>query len=154
MLKLNLGCGTDIRPGYLNIDIRHLPGVVQADVLSLPIKDNSVDELLASDVYEHVSYRKSQTLLNHWVNKLKTGGILIIRTPCLDKIIEACIGADELQAIESIIAAIFGGQDYQENTHLTICQSSLMKTYLRKAGIKGLMRYRMEGTNIIWRMIK
>lgn len=154
VIKLNLGCGKDIREGYINIDIRPLPGVVQADVLNLPIKDGSVAEILASDVYEHVSYHKSQELLAHWVSKLKRGGILIIRTPCLDKIVEFCGRAEALGTIEEIIAAIFGGQDYQENTHLTICQVALMKKYLRGAGIKGLMQYRFENVNVVWRCRK
>ena len=150
-MKLNLGCGEDVRNDYINIDIRPLIGVdVVADVIYLPVEDGSVDEILASDIYEHITYHKSRELLTHWVGKLKKGGLLVIRTPCLDKIVEFCNRAETLVTIEEIIAAIFGGQDYPENTHLTICQTALMKKYLREAGVKGLIRHSFENVNVIW----
>jgi hypothetical protein len=36
-VKLNLGCGPDIREGYINIDVRELPGVdVCMDISDYP----------------------------------------------------------------------------------------------------------------------
>ena len=153
-IKLNLGCGKDIRKSYYNIDIRPLPKVIRADVCCLPFRAESVDEILALDVYEHVSYLKSQNLLKSWVSKLKSGGKLTIQAPCLDKIIEYFINAKNCKMIETGIACLFGGQDYQENIHLTVCQTTLMKNYLRIAGIKGSIEMNFNGINIIWRCIK
>ena len=52
--KLNVGCGSDIREDYLNVDARELPGVdVVADVRQLPFEPRSVDELYASHTIEH-----------------------------------------------------------------------------------------------------
>lgn len=153
-MRLNLGCGKDIKKDYHNIDIRPLDGVIQADVCALPYKDGTVDEIIASDVYEHISHLKSQELLKHWVSLLKDGGVLIIRCPCLDSIIQYFASAINLFDVETGIAAVFGGQDYPENTHLTICQVALMQEYLTKAGIKNEMKYCFEGTNVVWRCIK
>lgn len=58
--RLNLGCGFDIRPGYVNFDTRPLPGV---DVIGtvdpfhprLPFPDEAFDEILAYHVLEHVA---------------------------------------------------------------------------------------------------
>lgn len=55
--KLNLGSGTDIRPGYVNLDIADLPGVdVVHDLadLPLPFEDGTFDEVLCKDILEHV----------------------------------------------------------------------------------------------------
>jgi hypothetical protein len=55
--RLNLGCGTDIRPGLVNLDIAALPGVdVVHDVnmLPLPFPADSFDEILCNDILEHV----------------------------------------------------------------------------------------------------
>ena len=43
MKKLNLGCGTDIKKGYINLDVAKLDGVdVVHDInrLPLPFKEN------------------------------------------------------------------------------------------------------------------
>lgn len=58
--KLNIGCGRNSRPGWLNLDIADLPGVdVIADLDNcrkrhLPFEDNSFEEFYASHVIEHI----------------------------------------------------------------------------------------------------
>lgn len=59
-LKLNLGCGRNCMPGWVNVDAAALPGVdVVADLercrtQPLPFADNAADELLLSHVIEHI----------------------------------------------------------------------------------------------------
>src|SRR6266850_4448939 len=58
--RLHLGCGRDIREGWINLDSRRLPGVnLVADLddcrkTSLPLSDNSIDEFFGSHVLEHL----------------------------------------------------------------------------------------------------
>ncbi|MBI4448904.1 class I SAM-dependent methyltransferase [Candidatus Woesearchaeota archaeon] len=57
-MKLNLGCGRDIRAGYVNLDSRKLKGVdVVHDLekVPYPFKDGSFDEIVASHVLEHMA---------------------------------------------------------------------------------------------------
>ncbi|WP_260865007.1 class I SAM-dependent methyltransferase [Bacillus toyonensis] len=57
--KLHLGCGKDIKEDWVNLDCIALPGVdVVADLNTchlkkLPFEEDSIDELLASYVFEH-----------------------------------------------------------------------------------------------------
>lgn len=53
---IDLGCGTRKKPGAIGLDIARVPGVdVVADVMRpLPLKDDSVDEVYASHLIEHV----------------------------------------------------------------------------------------------------
>lgn len=56
-IRLNIGCGNDIRPGYVNVDSTALPGVdVVHDLndLPLPFETGSVTEVVAKDVLEHL----------------------------------------------------------------------------------------------------
>ena len=54
--KLNLGCGRDIKKGYINIDKAKIPGVDVVHNLNKypwPFKDNYFDEIYARDFIEH-----------------------------------------------------------------------------------------------------
>ncbi len=79
--KLNLGCGTDIRAGWINLDSAALTGVdVVHDIekLPLPFGDEEFDEILCQDVLEHVEYI---AVLRDLHRILKKGGSLTIRVP-------------------------------------------------------------------------
>ncbi len=57
-MKLNFGCGKDIKPGYLNVDIVRLPGVdkvVDFEKFPYPFKDDVFDEVYINQVLEHLS---------------------------------------------------------------------------------------------------
>jgi SAM-dependent methyltransferase len=56
-IKLNLGAGTDIRDGYINHDIVQLDGIDVVHNLNKypwPWEDNSIDEIIAIDLVEHL----------------------------------------------------------------------------------------------------
>ena len=56
--KLNIGCGTNILKGYVNLDIVPLPGVdVACDLRQFPwpFKDERFDEIYMKDTLEHLS---------------------------------------------------------------------------------------------------
>lgn len=79
--KINLGCGNDIRSGYVNIDIAKLPGVdlvYDLEKVPLPFANESVEEIVCQDVLEHINYIP---LLQDLHRILITGGILKIRVP-------------------------------------------------------------------------
>jgi len=81
MKKLNLGCGNDIKKGWINLDIAALEGIDVVHDLSklpLPFEDNSIDEVLCQDVLEHLEYID---LLKDIHRILKKGGLLKARIP-------------------------------------------------------------------------
>ena len=81
-VRLNLGCGTDIRPGFVNLDSAGLPGVdVVHDLTSLPLPFESerFAEVVCQDVLEHVpDYPR---LLGEIHRIMRPGGRLVVRSP-------------------------------------------------------------------------
>jgi hypothetical protein len=60
LAKINVGCGRNVMPNWINLDSFPLPGVdIVADLeicatTPLPLADDSADELLLSHVLEHI----------------------------------------------------------------------------------------------------
>ena len=81
-MKLNIGCGRDKREGYINVDSSPLVNpdkVCDLEKTPLPFKDNSVDEILAFHVLEHI---KNFIPLMHDLHRVcKNGSIIKIKTP-------------------------------------------------------------------------
>ena len=79
--KLNLGCGNDIRSGWINLDSSALPGVDvvhNIERVPLPFTDGMFQEILCQDVLEHIDYIP---VLKDLHRILEPGGILRIRVP-------------------------------------------------------------------------
>ncbi len=86
-MRLNLGCGTDIKPGYVNVDARKIPGVdVVTDLAAKwPWDDGSVDEILMLDFLEHFPYRSTEGILQQAWKVLKPGGALVVQVPSFEE---------------------------------------------------------------------
>jgi SAM-dependent methyltransferase len=81
MKRLNLGCGTDIRKDWVNLDIADIEGVdIVHDInkLPLPFGNEEFDHILCNNILEHVEY---VPLLKELHRILKRGGILEICVP-------------------------------------------------------------------------
>lgn len=90
-LKLNLGCGDKILPGYVNIDVvderaKKKPDI-QHDITKIHelYDKDSVDEILAVHVIEHFYLWEVHDLLSSWKSILKPGGRIVLEAPDLQK---------------------------------------------------------------------
>ena len=82
-LKLNLGCGRDIKSGWTNVDSRKFDGVdIVADLSQpWPWADESVEEIHLSHVLEHFTADQRVHIANEIYRVLITGGKATIITP-------------------------------------------------------------------------
>ncbi|HEY5967343.1 MAG TPA: methyltransferase domain-containing protein [Chitinophagaceae bacterium] len=104
---LNIGCGHRFHKDWLNIDIDPAsPEVKKVNILQgLPYPDNSFDVVYHSSVLEHLPKQKGAEMISECFRVLKTGGILRINVPDLEKIcreyllnMEKAIAGNEIAA--------------------------------------------------------
>jgi SAM-dependent methyltransferase len=93
-VKLNLGCGDKILPGYVNVDVAKTRAGMRPDVLCdlhalKPFKDDSADEILAVHVVEHFWRWEVAGVLREWLRVLRPGGSMVLECPNLAAACEA-----------------------------------------------------------------
>lgn len=86
-MKLNLGCGGDVKEGYLNVDFRDIPGTTKIDLSKFPWpwEDGKASEIQMLDFLEHFPYKRTESILNECWRVLKPGGELIVQVPSFEE---------------------------------------------------------------------
>jgi SAM-dependent methyltransferase len=102
-LKLNLGCGDKILPGYTNVDVAPSRGGRQPDVLCdlralTPFKDESAEEILSVHVIEHFWRWEVVDILREWLRVLAPGGRMVIECPNLQAACETFLADPDRHA--------------------------------------------------------
>lgn len=156
-MKLNLGCGNDIRIGYVNID-RIPQGQASSDIyrqgdiqsLDWLVKDGDVEEILAMDCLEYLPTNAIKEALTNWVQKLSVGGILKIMVPDCHAIANAFVlGQFNLKEYSQMT---LGTQEGGDN-RLSIIDAFTLLSLLKSVGLAiSLKRY--EGVAIYVEAIK
>ncbi|MFW9872069.1 MAG: methyltransferase domain-containing protein [Candidatus Thorarchaeota archaeon] len=81
-MKLNLGCGDFPLQDFINIDIYEGDKVdLVCNILKLPYEDNSVEEIYAGHVIEHLTMEEARKGLKEWLRVLKPNGKIGIVIP-------------------------------------------------------------------------
>ena len=81
-MKLNLGCGKrNFGKDWIHIDGSTYEHIYSHDIVNLPFKENSVDLIYASHVFEYFDREECKEVLKHWKICLKTNGILRLAVP-------------------------------------------------------------------------
>jgi len=134
--KLEIGCGNKPTPGYTHLDIRDLPHVdIIDDAETLEkIEDESCDKILAVQVLEHFSHKKTLNILKLWYSKLKSDGELELEVPDLKLFCTLWVNGFVKEPWAFI--SIFGGQNYPENTHKAGFTKNYLASLLKTVGFK------------------
>ncbi len=104
-MKLNLGGGESKIPGFTSVDLYDPEADVKADICDLPFEHESIDEIVAYQVIEHIPYQNSKLMFFEMYRVLKPGGTAIIETPDIDVI---CKGILEKGLIQDYIVSLVG----------------------------------------------
>ena len=132
-LKLHLACGDILLPDYLNIDLYNPLAEFKMDVRDLSaFDDNSVDEILAVALFEHLNPFSVGDVLKEWKRVLKNGGKLILEMPNILEICKAFEGADKAKRYE-FLNSIYG-TTMPEYPHLFGWYPEILGEHLSGAG--------------------
>ena len=133
-IKLNLGCGHLPIEGYVNVDMRPLPGVDMVTAVdNLFVEPASVTEIFSAHLLEHFPEEQlRRQLLPYWWSLLAPGGRFRAVVPDSDAMLAAyaagSIGFPELRRI------IFGDQEYEGDFHFNAFTPQSLVEMLDKAG--------------------
>ena len=107
-IKLDLGSGPLPQPGYYSVDLYDDRAQVKMDINKLDFDDESVSELLASHVFEHLNPYKIAGVLTDWLRVLKPGGRLIMEMPNIEELCKRFTNSTNKQERYGIINIIYG----------------------------------------------
>lgn len=133
-VRLNLGCGHVPLEGYVNVDMRALPGVdVVADVADLPFQPGEAVEIRSAHLLEHFPQeRLVRTLLPAWFTALRAGGEFRAIVPDGAAMIAAA--AAGTYDYEDFRTVLFGAQEYAGDFHFNLLTPDTLGSMLREAG--------------------
>lgn len=147
MLKLNLGCGNALKEGFHNIDVLYLSDSVTEGYTYLCenvmrineiYRAESVDQVVAEHLFEHLTHYEITTLLFKIHSVLKPGGILSIVTPDFIRLINDLkkqTSQGDFSFLDIAHLKIFSTED--ETMHRTIWYDDVGVWYLTREGLFG-----------------
>lgn len=121
-LRVHLGCGEVYLDGFVNIDAHPTPAgrrgpdrILRAEDLDYP--ENSVDEIYASHVLEHLSPAELLKALPRWQQALRPGGRLTIEVPDAEVIMRRLLAQRREQDKDLYYYLLFGTREGEGEFH-------------------------------------
>lgn len=138
-VRVNLGCGSVYKPGYVNID-RYDSSVADTicDIDNLPFKSNSIALIEASQLIEHFDYVHCKYILSEWFRVLGPGGALVLETPDLEKGSQKLVSSN-LENQKTTLQWLYG-IDSPGMRHKTGFTFNLLRSLLEEIGFGKISR--------------
>lgn len=143
-VNVNLGCGTNIVKGWINIDLVPPSNVnkdfLQGSALDIPLANNSVDYILLDQVLEHMAMDNVVPVLWEIRRVLKKGGRCVIVVPDFEDAVNQFLGANlnlsyDPMKFRWFAEVIYGNQAHEGEFHQTPMTPRFMHEALRTAGL-------------------
>lgn len=97
-VKVNVGAGTVVLPGWINTDVLWRSGMYLDLTKPWPVPAASIDRIYADNVIEHFSLRTARDVLRHCYAALRPGGAVRLATPDLERTARAYLEDPALTA--------------------------------------------------------
>jgi GT2 family glycosyltransferase len=108
-VKLNVGSGGINYDGYISVDKYDPRAHLHMDACHLDsiFNENSIEEILASHLFEHISPYDAVRTLSSWLKILKPGGKLIMELPNFEELCKDFLKANKSERY-GLLNAIYG----------------------------------------------
>ena len=139
-MKLHIGCGKKYLSGYKHLDVidyEHVDFVCDARNLSI-IENESVSEIYACHILEHVERGEVAGVLSEWSRVLKSDGIIRVAVPNFESVVKEYLENKNLKSFQGLL---YGGQTYDYNFHHVAFDYSMLKTMMEEAGLSDVSKY-------------
>lgn len=136
--RINIGCGYDKKPGYLNIDSDAAcsPDYLVVDNDLSPLPQRYFEEVWAKDVLEHIPHAAMMGALVDWNWLLRPGGELFVQTSDIFGIIDLMRKNETFEFQYNWRVCLFGNQVHPGDFHLNGFTDRTLKVYLTAAGFE------------------
>ena len=137
-MKLHIG-GKEIKEGWSILNIQKNDGVdFIGDISDLSqFEDNSIDEIYASHVVEHINQKNIKKTLSGIHRVLTTNGKFYISVPDMDVLCRIFIAKEAPAKVKfHVMRMMFGGQIDEFDFHYFGWNLEFLKDYLSSAGFK------------------
>lgn len=134
-LKLNVACGSNKIPGYINIDAEESNKPDQViDILKVfPYNTDSVDEILFFHAIEHIPEKNHVQILQQFHRALKPNGYLYISYPEFTKVATNYI--NNYRGMRDFWKnTIYGLQRYPGDAHVALMDTKYFIQTLQECG--------------------
>lgn len=131
-IKLNIGSGDEKLEGYTSVDL-YQPADIKAPAWELPFEKESVSEIRAVHLLEHLARNEIMPTLKEWKRVLSKAGNLFIEVPDLSWIMQMWVangGSYWLQMERTL----YGYQEHEGNFHKSGWTMDRIRSTLREAG--------------------
>jgi predicted SAM-dependent methyltransferase len=149
-MKLHLGCGQRIIPGFVHVDLADLPHVdYRHDVRRLPMfGDGTVELIYASHVLEYFDRVEVCAVLAEWRRVLAPGGTLRVAVPDVEALGTVYRDTHDLSLI---LGPLYGRWPVDSSGdavlyHRTAYDFSSLRAVLESAGFSGVRRFDWRDT--------
>jgi ubiquinone/menaquinone biosynthesis C-methylase UbiE len=159
LIRLEVGSGGNPRDGYIHLDIdpkaKHLE--IHSSTSTIPLKNNSVSELLSINMLEHIEWTQVKKTLKEWARVVAPGGIIKIHVPDLEWLIvffndnkgtwKKNVGAQPLNAAEDkweYMNHYVMSTNNPYNMHRSVFTEKMLCNLLAEVGFKSFKRIQTE----------
>lgn len=139
-MKLHIGCGKKYIEGFKHMDVinhDHIDYVCDARKLKM-IADQSVSEIYACHILEHVKRDEVLDVLKEWNRVLKKDGVIRIAVPNFEAVVDEYMQVKQLNKFQGLL---YGGQTYDYNFHHIAFDFDSLESFLLDAGFTQVERY-------------